>query len=79
MPALKACYRATPTRLVLRGAKNDAWLAAILDNPFRDWVDQDPRGGRAACNAYARAVRDIDRGTTSAPTPNRSCVPWPRH
>jgi hypothetical protein len=56
-------------RLVLRGAKSDTWLAANLDNPFRDWVDQDARGGAAACKAYAKAVRDIYRATMTDADP----------
>jgi hypothetical protein len=60
--AVKARYRTTPVRLSLSGAKNDTWLAANLDNPFRDWADDDERGGAAACKAYAAAVRAIDKG-----------------
>jgi hypothetical protein len=56
---LRARYR--DIRLVLHGAKSDTWLAANLDNPFRDWVDDDERGGRAACKAYADAVKAIDK------------------
>lgn len=58
-PALKVRYRGTGVRLVLEGAKPDTWLAANLNNPFRDWVDDDARGGAAACKAYASAVRAI--------------------
>jgi hypothetical protein len=43
----------------VRGAKTDIWLAANLDNPLRDWVDDDARGGAAACKAYADALRAI--------------------
>jgi hypothetical protein len=46
---------------VVLGAKPDTWLAANLNNPFRDWIDDDPRGGAAACKAYAHTVRAIDR------------------
>lgn len=60
-PALKARYRGTGVRLVIEGAKPDMWLAANLNNPFRDWVDDDARGGAAACKAYASAVRTIDK------------------
>ncbi|MFE9658033.1 hypothetical protein [Micromonospora sp. NPDC006431] len=61
VPALKARYRGTGVRLVIEGAKPDTWLAANLNNPFRDWVDDDARGGAAACKAYASAVRTIDK------------------
>ncbi|MGQ5259873.1 hypothetical protein ACTWLT_03850 [Micromonospora sp. ZYX-F-536] len=61
VPALKARYRGTGMRLVTEGAKPDTWLAANLDNPLRDWVDDDARGGAAACKAYASAVRAIDK------------------
>ncbi|MGC5054707.1 hypothetical protein ACLQ2S_25015 [Micromonospora sp. DT48] len=60
-PALKARYRGTWVRLVIEGARPDTWLAANLNNPFRDWVDDDARGGAAACKAYASAVRTIDK------------------
>lgn len=60
-PALKARYRGTWVRLVIEGAKPDTWLAANLNNPFRDWVDDGARGGAAACKAYASAVRTIDK------------------
>ncbi len=59
--ALKARYRGTGMRLVVKGAKPDTWLAANLNNPFRDWVDDDARGGAAACRAYAGAVRTLDK------------------
>ncbi|MCM0678728.1 hypothetical protein NCC78_29240 [Micromonospora phytophila] len=61
VPALKARYRGTGVRLVIEGAKPDTWLAANLNNPFRDWVDDSARGGAAACKAYASAVRIIDK------------------
>ncbi|MET8832526.1 hypothetical protein ABZV78_01225 [Micromonospora sp. NPDC004540] len=59
--ALRARHRGTGVRLVIEGAKPDTWLAANLDNPLRDWVDDDARGGAAACKAYAGAVRTIDK------------------
>jgi hypothetical protein len=61
VPALKARYRATSVHLVLHGAKPDTWLAANLNNPFRDWIDEHPRGGAAACKAYAAASRAVDK------------------
>lgn len=65
VPALKARYRGTAVRLVVQGAKPDTWLAANVSNPFRDWVDDDSRGGAAACKAYADAVRAVDRVSSS--------------
>ncbi|MBL7258379.1 hypothetical protein [Paractinoplanes lichenicola] len=59
--ALRARYRRTAVRVLIGGAKNDTWLAANLTNPFRDWLDVDVREGKAACKAYASAVRAIDR------------------
>ncbi|MFG2109876.1 NHL repeat-containing protein [Micromonospora chersina] len=61
VPALKARYRGAAVRLVIEGAKPDMWLAANLYNPFRDWVDDDARGGAAACKAYASTIRVIDK------------------
>lgn len=61
VPALKARYRGTAVHLMVHGAKPDTWLAANLNNPFRDWIDDHSRGGAAACKAYASAVRAIDR------------------
>ncbi|MFI7219964.1 hypothetical protein [Micromonospora maritima] len=61
VPALKTRYRGTGVRLVIEGAKRDTWLAANLNNPFRDWIDDDARGGAAACKAYASAVRTLDK------------------
>lgn len=61
VPALKARYRGAAVRLVVEGAKPDTWLAANLYNPFRDWVDDDARGGAAACKAYANTFRIIDK------------------
>ncbi|WP_440098661.1 hypothetical protein [Streptosporangium sp. H16] len=57
---LKARYKGTPVHVAVQGAKSDAWLAANVDNPLRDWVDDDERAGAAACRAYASAFRAID-------------------
>ncbi|MFC6018813.1 hypothetical protein ACFP2T_21705 [Plantactinospora solaniradicis] len=65
---LKARYRNTEVGLTVRGAKADTWLAANVGNPFRDWVDDDPRGGAAACRAYAAALRAVDRLPTDHPS-----------
>jgi hypothetical protein len=64
---IKARYRRSAVHLRITGAKNDTWLAANLTNPLRDWADDDPRGGAAACKAYAMAVRALDTLPTDAP------------
>ncbi|MDI6105503.1 hypothetical protein QLQ12_43670 [Actinoplanes sp. NEAU-A12] len=64
---LRARLRRTDVELSLRGAKTDSWLAANLDNPFRDWADDDTRAGAAACKAYATALRAIDKLAAAAP------------
>jgi hypothetical protein len=58
---LKARYRGIDVRLVIHGAKPDTWLAANLNNPFREWIDDHPRGGAAACKAYASASNAVDK------------------
>jgi hypothetical protein len=50
-------------------------LAANLTNPLRDWADDDPRGGAAACKAYATAVRAVDALATD--TPDRTTAAEP--
>ncbi|BCY08711.1 hypothetical protein [Actinoplanes sp. L3-i22] len=65
--AVKARYRRVAVHVSITGAKNDTWLAANLTNPFRDWADDDPRAGAAACKAYAAAVRSIDALPNDAP------------
>lgn len=72
--ALKARYGATPVRVTVRGAKSDTWLRANIENPFRDWVDDDERGGTAACRAYATALRGIDQNPADAERRLRTLV-----
>jgi hypothetical protein len=57
--SLRALARGRPVRLTIRGTKTDAWLEANLTNPFRDWVEDDARGGAAACRAYADTLRAL--------------------
>ncbi|MEV0896100.1 hypothetical protein [Actinoplanes sp. NPDC049802] len=66
---LRARFRRSGAGLTLAGAKTDRWLAANLDNPFRNWVDDDPKGGAAACKAYATALRALDRKPAPAAEP----------
>ncbi|MER5425503.1 hypothetical protein [Streptosporangium roseum] len=58
---IKARYKGSPVCVTIRGAKSDTWLAANVDNPLRDWADDDGRAGAAACKAYASALRAIER------------------
>jgi hypothetical protein len=73
--AIKARYRCTTIHLRITGAKNDTWPAANLTNPLRDWADDDPRGGAAACKAYAAAVRAVDALPTDAPDRTTAAEP----
>ncbi|MFI7707660.1 hypothetical protein [Nonomuraea sp. NPDC049480] len=57
--AIKQRYKDSDVVVEVRGAKSDRWLAANIDNPLRDWVDDHQRGGAAACKAYAEAARAI--------------------
>jgi hypothetical protein len=63
--ALRARFRGSGVTLTLSGTKSDSWLATHLDNPFRDWADDDPAAGDAACKAYATALKAL--GTITAP------------
>lgn len=51
--------------VAIRGGKSDEWLTANLDNPFRDWVDQDASKGRAAARSWTKRRTEIG----AAPTP----------
>jgi hypothetical protein len=73
--ALKARYRRSAVHLTVTGAKNDTWLAANLTNPFRDWADDNPRAGAAACKAYATAVRALDALPTGDPDRTTAAEP----
>lgn len=73
--AIKARYRRTNIHLTLTGAKNDTWLDANLTNPLRDWADDNPRGGVAACKAYAAAVRAVDALPTGTPDRTTAAAP----
>ncbi|MEV0621671.1 hypothetical protein AB0I81_50655, partial [Nonomuraea sp. NPDC050404] len=52
-------YKDSEVVVRLSRAKSDKWLAINIDNPLRDWVDEDKRGGEAACRAYAVAERAV--------------------
>jgi hypothetical protein len=64
---LRTRYRKTAVRAVITGAKADTWLEATITNPFRDWVEDDARGGAAACEAFADTLRALDRLPPDAP------------
>jgi hypothetical protein len=57
---IKSRYLHTGTKVIIHGAKSDQWIRANLDNPFRNWVDDDERAGAAACKAYAKALRAVE-------------------
>ncbi|MEO3745243.1 hypothetical protein [Plantactinospora sp. B5E13] len=65
--ALRRRYRPGPVELSVNGAKSEAWLAAYLDNPFRDWVEDSRAFGEAACKAYLRAWRAVEAIDPEAP------------
>jgi hypothetical protein len=58
--ALKRRFQSGQVTMSVSGAKTDAWLAAHMDNPFRDWVEDSRAFGQAACKAYTRAQQAID-------------------
>ncbi|WP_157070334.1 hypothetical protein [Sandaracinus amylolyticus] len=63
VPALRAALRAV-AHVEIRGAKDDAWIAANLENPFRDWVDHDRRRGERACAAWTKARGAAPKATS---------------
>jgi hypothetical protein len=65
--AIGARFKDTPVSICVTGAKSQAWLAAHLDNPFRDWVDDSKPFGKAACTAYNRARKAADAIATDDP------------
>ncbi|MFG2040582.1 hypothetical protein [Dactylosporangium sp. NPDC048998] len=64
---LRQRFRRGPVELSVNGAKSQAWLAAHMDNPFRDWVEDSKAFGQAACKAYTRAWRAIEAIEPEAP------------
>ncbi|MET7337058.1 hypothetical protein [Nonomuraea sp. NPDC005650] len=64
---IKQRYRGSSVEVRLRGAKSDKWLAANIDNPLRNWVDDDRRAGAAACRAYTVASEAIGRLSADDP------------
>lgn len=56
---LKSRYHRSGLDLVVQGAKPDDWLAEHLNNPFRDWIEDDRRAAATACKAYTTASRAL--------------------
>jgi hypothetical protein len=65
--AVKARFKGSAVTVTVSGAKSQAWLAAHMDNPFRDWVEDSKTFGQAACAAYTRAWRAVDAIAPEAP------------
>ncbi|MFC0029995.1 hypothetical protein ACFFMM_10720 [Micromonospora chaiyaphumensis] len=65
--AVKARLKGGAVTVSVNGAKSEAWLAAHMDNPFRDWVEDSEAFGQAACAAYNRARRAVDAIAPEAP------------
>jgi hypothetical protein len=65
--AVKARLKGGAVAVSVSGAKSQSWLAAHLDNPFRDWVEDSKAFGQAACAAYNRAWRAVDAIAPEAP------------
>lgn len=51
---VKAALRGVPVVRII-SARTDEWIQANLDNPFRDWGEDDAAFGRAACHAWRKA------------------------
>jgi hypothetical protein len=49
------------------GTKTETWLAAHMNNPFRDWVDDSRAFGTAACRAYTTARSAVDAAPAAGP------------
>jgi len=64
--AIKARFKGSAVAVSVKGAKSEAWLAAHMDNPFRDWVEDSKAFGQAACSAYTRALRAVEAITPEA-------------
>jgi hypothetical protein len=64
---VRARLKGSAVEVSVQGAKSQAWLAAHMDNPFRDWVEDSKAFGRAACAAYTRAWRAIEAIDPAAP------------
>lgn len=65
--ALKSRLQGRGVKVISRDTKTETWLAAHLFNPFRDWADDSPAFGAAACKAYGRARTAIDTATATGP------------
>ena len=52
--SIKAALVTVP-RVKISGSRSDAWIAANLDNPLRDWDNDGAAFGKAARNAWKKA------------------------
>jgi hypothetical protein len=60
-------YRNTPVTVDVCRVKTDEWLAAHMDNPFRDWIEDGEEFASAACEAYDRARSLVEAITPTNP------------
>ncbi|MEV4533981.1 hypothetical protein AB0J82_09135 [Asanoa sp. NPDC049518] len=58
--ALKARFKGSGVEVSVSGAKSESWVAAHIDNPFLDWVEESKAFGTAACKAYTKAAVGIE-------------------
>ncbi|MGW6498589.1 hypothetical protein [Nonomuraea angiospora] len=65
--AVRARFEGSGIEVTISGAKSEAWLAAHMDNPFRDWVEDSEAFATAACEAYTRALRAAEVIAPEAP------------
>jgi hypothetical protein len=65
-------YRYTSVTVNVWRAKTDEWLAAHMNNPFRDWIDDGEAFAQAACEAYDRARVAI--GAITPANPDRLAI-----
>jgi len=65
--AIKSRLNGSGVKVVTRDTKTDAWLAAHMFNPFRDWIEDSKAFGTAACKAYTKARTAIDEAAATGP------------
>lgn len=70
---IKAALAAVPT-VKITGARSDAWIAANLDNPFRDWDNDGAAFGKAARTAWKKAKTAAQKLGPVGPTPEANTV-----
>ncbi|MBF9132179.1 hypothetical protein I0C86_24985 [Plantactinospora sp. S1510] len=65
--AVRARFKGTGVEVSVSGARSERWLAANIDNPFMDWVDDSKPFAIAACKAYTKALKAVDAIPADAP------------